>query len=1032
MGAKSGTPDRPGTTPQERGPDGRIERRAGEEIDRSRPVTFHFEGKSFSGYEGDTVASALYASGLRTFTRSIKYHRARGLFCVSGRCANCMVNVDGKPNVRACVEPIREGTTVKHQNAWPSLDHDLYSSIEMLDGFMPVGYRYKTFINFPWEWERVRGGMRKVAGLGSLDYELAGWKRDSGDPGDQHPPVDAEAFDQEFMHADVAVVGGGPAGMFAALEAGRLGARVVLVDDQPSLGGHLRYDDGEVMLEAATGESRYSGRKASELADELSHAVSQKDRLTVISDATVFGLYESNLLGLTQGNRLIKLRAKQVVISTGAHERFSVFQNNDIPGVFPASGLQRLIRLYGVRPGKSVAIVTDGDVGLAVARTLTGAGVGVSVYADSRANVDLDEARQVLSGTGAVILNGYAVKESLGRKKVAGAILARVDENGRPVEGSERKFECDTICLANSLEADISLLYQAGCRTVYDVDIGDFIVTEHAASVSSCGDATGIHDLSASVLQAKVAGLSAALSLMGDRIGPEVQKARDDLETYGRGLKESESRYRERVSSWKPKIVAELSGQGNDQQTMAAKSFVCICEDVLEKEVLQAISEGFDDIETLKRYSTLSTGPCQGKICLLPSIGICARETGKSIPETGRTTSRPPYLPVPMGALAGSELHPTKLTAMHYKHLELGADIMDLGEWKRPHAYGPVEEEYSAVREAVGVIDLGTLGRLDLKGRDAPRLLDFVYTHIFSKLQPGKSRYGVICDDAGIILDDGTVTRLSEDHYFITTSTGNVDFVEQWLQWWIAAQDLDAHVTNLTDGLAAVNVAGPKARDLLKKLTGVDISSEAFPYMNSAEGLVAGVPSILLRIGFVGETGWEIHFPAEYGEYFWDALMEAGNEFGIRPFGVEAQRVLRLDKKHIIVSQDTDALSDPFEADMSWIVKFEKDDFVGKAALAAIKKAGPKRMLVGFVLDAGTVHDGDQVYSSEAEGSRLIGAVTSARFSPAVGRCVGLALVSSGSAKDDGPLRIMTQGKMSEARVTLRPFYDPDGKRLRS
>jgi sarcosine oxidase, subunit alpha len=1030
---KGRTHDRYGRTHQETGEDGRVERRAGEEIDRSRPVAFDFEGKRFSGYEGDTLASALYASGLRIFTRSSRYHRARGLFCVSGRCANCMVNVNGRPNVRACVEPVREGTVVKHQNAWPSLDHDVYSSIERMGRFMPVGFHYKTFINFPWEWRRVRGSMRKLAGLGSLDDELADWKTmgESGDQSGPRPRTDANAFDQEFMHADVAVVGGGPAGIFAALEAGRLGARVVLVDDQASLGGHLRYDDAEVRLEASTGESRYSGRRASQLAEELSDAVSKREGLTVVSGATVFGLYESNLLGLVRGNRLIKLRAKQVVISTGAHERFSLFQNNDIPGVFPASGLQRLIRLYGVRPGKSVAILTDCDVGLGVARTLIGAGVGVSVYADSRTSVDLDGPQQVLGGSGAVILSGYAIKESLGTKRVEGATLVRIDESGRAVEGSERKFACDTICLANSLEADTSLLYQAGCRTVYDVDIGDFIVSEHAASIHSCGDATGIHDLNTSLLQAKVAGLRAAVNLAEGRTAPEVRAARDDLETYSKDLRESESRYREKVRSWKPKLTAAVSGYGGGRGAIATKSFVCICEDVVEEEVLQAISEGFDDIETLKRYTTLSTGPCQGKICLLPSIGLCARETGKSIPQTGRTTSRPPYLPVTMGALAGPELHPTKLTAMHYKHLELGAAMMDLGEWKRPHAYGPVGEEYAAVRGAVGVIDLGTLGRLDVKGKDTPGLLDFVYTHVFSKVQPGKSRYGVICDDAGIILDDGTVTRLSEDHYFITTSTGNVDFVEQWLEWWIAAQNLDAHVTNLTDGLAAVNVAGPRARDLLKKLTQIDISNEAFPYMNSAEGLVAGVPSILLRIGFVGETGWEIHFPAEYGEYFWDALMEAGKEFGIRPFGVEAQRVLRLDKKHIIVSQDTDALSDPFEADMSWIVRFEKDDFVGKAALAAIKRTGPRRMLVGFVMDAGMAHDGDQVYSPEGE-DRLIGAVTSARLSPSIGRCVGLALVSSGSAREDGSLKIMTQGKLSEARVTLRPFYDPDGKRLRS
>ena len=354
-----------------------------------------------------------------------------------------------------------------------------------------------------------------------------------------------------------------------------------------------------------------------------------------------------------------------------------------------------------------------------------------------------------------------------------------------------------------------------------------------------------------------------------------------------------------------------------------------------------------------------------------------------------------------------------------------------MGAWKRPLVYSSVESECKAVRERVGIIDVSTLGRLDLKGTDAPKLLDFIYTHNFSTLKPGKSRYGVICDDAGIILDDGTVTRLSEDHYFVTTTTGNVDFVEQWMTWWATTLGLDAHVTNVTAGLAAVNVAGPKARELLKKLTAIDLSTEAFPYMNGAEGLIAGVPCIMLRIGFVGETGWEIHFPAEFGDYFWDNLMEAGKEFEVRPFGVEAQRILRLEKKHVIVGQDTDALSSPYEADMAWVVKLEKQDFVGKAALQALQKNPGDRRLVGFVMaDSSVAHDGDQVYSSD--GRSLTGVVTSSRLSPYVGKCVGLALVLAADARQDQHVIIKSQGGTHRAGVTFSPFYDPEGKRLKS
>jgi sarcosine oxidase subunit alpha len=384
-----------------------------------------------------------------------------------------------------------------------------------------------------------------------------------------------------------------------------------------------------------------------------------------------------------------------------------------------------------------------------------------------------------------------------------------------------------------------------------------------------------------------------------------------------------------------------------------------------------------------------------------------------------------------MGVIAGVEFHPVKLTPMHHRHAQLNPKWMDMGEWKRPHVYTSVEEEYKAVRERVGIIDVSTLGRLDLKGADAPKLLDFVYTHIFSTLKPGKSRYGVICDDAGVILDDGTVTRLSQDHYFITTTTGNVEFVEQWLTWWATALRLDAQVTNVTAGLAAVNVAGPKARELLKKLTEVDLSAEAFPYMNGAEALIAGVPCIMLRIGFVGETGWEIHFPAEFGDYFWDRLIEAGKEFDVRPFGVEAQRILRLEKKHVIVSQDTDALSSPYEADMGWVVKLEKADFIGKTALQILQKNPGERRLIGFVMTDPTVaHDGDQVFSTD--GKNLIGVVTSSRFSPHVGSGIGLAIVNSSSAKQDEPIAVKSGSGLHPAKMTLSPFYDPEGRRLRS
>ena len=479
--------------------------------------------------------------------------------------------------------------------------------------------------------------------------------------------------------------------------------------------------------------------------------------------------------------------------------------------------------------------------------------------------------------------------------------------------------------------------------------------------------------------------------------------------------------------------AATLAGHGTVQRK---RSFVCLCEDVTTKDIDAAIAEGFDHIETLKRYTTVTMGPCQGKMCQLASIGVCAQRTGRTIGQTGRTTSRPPTAPVSLGALAGARHHPVKRTPMHHKHDELGCVWMDMGDWQRPLYYGAphakqqaVEEEYWAVRKRVGVIDLSTLGKLEVRGADAPKLLDKVYTNRLSDLRVGGSRYSVICDDAGIILDDGTISRLAADRFFITTTTGNIEFVQQWLEWWLVATDWRVHITNVTGGLAAVNVAGPRARDTLAKLTERNLGRRVFRYMRCRRAEVAGVPSIMLRIGFVGETGWELHFPAEYGEYLWDAILDAGKEFDIRPFGVETQRVLRLEKRHLIVGVDTDATSNVLEADMAWVAKLDKEDFIGKAATLQAQERAPREQLVGFEMRDDVVPEDGAALVLDG---RPVGRVTSARYSPVNGKAVGLAWVSHDLATAGRTLTMPVRGRLARAQIVADPFYDPAGKKLRA
>jgi sarcosine oxidase subunit alpha len=423
-------------------------------------------------------------------------------------------------------------------------------------------------------------------------------------------------------------------------------------------------------------------------------------------------------------------------------------------------------------------------------------------------------------------------------------------------------------------------------------------------------------------------------------------------------------------------------------------------------------------------------GPCQGKVCALASIEVCARQTSRSIADVGTTTSRPPVEPVPLGVLAGPHLSPVKRTPMHACHEAIGCVWTDAGEWKRPELYTSIEAEYRAVRERVGVIDVGTLGRIEVFGPDAAELLDRIYINQWRNLKIGRTRYGVMCNEEGIIFDDGTCGRLGDQHYFMTTTTGNTEAVLQWLLWWTTVWGLDVEVINVTAGFAAANVAGPRSREVVAALTPVDVSATSLPYLGLAEIEIASVPCRVLRVGFVGELGYEIHCPAQFGEHLWQSIIEAGRPYGIAPFGVEAQRSLRLDKGHIIVGQDTDALSNPFGAGLGGMVKLQKPEFVGKASLERAARSPDREQLVGFVLDAGALipDEGCQVIHE----NRPAGRVTSCRFSFIRQQPVGLAWVPSHLAERGGQFPIRVKGNVVTARVHREPFYDPQGTRLKS
>jgi sarcosine oxidase subunit alpha len=963
-------------------------------IDRNDGVEFQFDGKRINAFTGDTVASALHVAGVSILSRSFKYHRPRGLLCGAGQCPNCLVNVDGVPNVRACTQQVRPGMNVRHQNAWPSLNLDFLSILDRMQWLMPVGFYYKALHRPKFLWGLAQRVIRRVGGLGKIDIN-------------QVPDTD---YHHRYHHADVAVVGGGPAGLAAASAAADYGAKVTLIDDQASLGGHLRFDSGN-----HSGLPDLADGSGQELAIRLAGEAHRSPNIEILSSATVLAHYQDNLLTILHGNELVKLRAKRVVLATGSYEVPIQFQNNDRPGIMLATAAQRLIHLYGIKPGNTAVVATANDQGYQAALDLMNAGVEVAAVVDARpGHSDGLEAAASLISQGVQLLADCNVTRATGKNRVNAVFVSSQSGNG-----AGRRIACDLVCMSGGFQPANALLQHSGGSLEYDENSGEGLPRNLPDGVYVAGEVSGIHDLPSSLLQGSIAGLEAATLVTGDGSLqaklPKLDQAKQQLAAL---------EHQPGTHSASPVSDKNLVSDKNPGK----KSFICFCEDVTVKDIAQAVEEGFDDIQILKRYSTATMGPCQGKMCLKALTGLCAQYTGRTIGDTGGTTARPPVQPVPLAALAGPSHMPVKRTPMDQNHRDLGAAMVDLGPWQRAHSYGSPQDECLAVRQRVGIIDVTTLGKLEVVGQGAGALLDRVYTHHFSNLPVGRIRYGLLCTDNSTIMDDGTVTRLSEDRFFVTTTTGNVDVIEEWFKWWSTGSGACAHITNVTSAYAAVNLAGPRARETLSKLTDIDLSTKSFRYMRSAQGTVAGVPAILLRIGFVGETGWEIHVPAEYGQYIWETIMEAGKEFGIAPFGLEAQRILRLEKKHVIVGQDTDAVSNPLDSDMDWVVRFDKEDFIGRGGLKLASERGLPNKLVGFVMSNGQVpEDGVPVVS----GNKPIGKVTSARFSPTMKKGFGIAWVPVELAQDGTQISILVRGKPQPAQVTLQPFYDPAGERLR-
>jgi sarcosine oxidase subunit alpha len=963
-------------------------------IERDRPLRFSFEGQVYEGLQGDTIASALLANERWLLSRSFKYHRARGPLTLAGQEANTLVQLPDEANVLADVYPVSEGLAVMGQNYNGSLDHDRDAILNRFSRFMPVGFYYRAFFKPRGIWKRWEPFIRKKAGLGILDLRFK-----------------PRYHDKAYLFADVAVIGSGPAGLAAALAAAGGGAKVLLIEQEPLTGGSLNWARFDI-----------DGAKAEKARDMIAQAASHPN-IRILVNATCNAWFADNFLPIVQGTRLYKARARQCVIAAGAFDQPVIFRNNDLPGILLTSAAQRLMRLHAVAPGKRAVVLTGNNDGYLAALDLIEAGVTVAALVDMRPAGHADAApyRQALERKGIRILADTTVFEALPNRngtRVTGVdvrrIIGHVNSMGQVAPDGET-IACDTLLMSAGYMPAYQLPCQAGGKLSYDDTHARFDIAGLPEILTLAGSVNSRFSLKNVIADGAHVGQRAAAAALGRACDTPVLPSVTE----------------ERVNFPWP-IFPHPKG----------KEFVDYDEDLHIRDIVDAVRYGYRDIQLVKRFSTVGMGPLQGRQSAMPAARLVADATGRSVTETGISTARPPFAPEKLAHMAGRGFSPVRHSAMHRRHIEAGAKMMMAGAWLRPAFYGVpgerdrlIQEEARAVRTAVGLIDVSTLGGLEVRGPDAVEFMERIYTFGFAKQPIGRSRYALMAAEDGVIVDDGVSCRLGEKHFYVTATTSGVDRVYRSMTKWNAQWRLDVDIANVSAAWAAVNLAGPLSREVLSRVCDdVDLSKEGFPYLAVRTGTVADVPARLIRVGFVGELGYEIHVPARYGEHLWDALMHAGSSAGIRPFGVESQRLLRLEKGHIIIGQDTDGMTHPAEVDMGWAIGRKKPFFVGKRSIEILEAQPLTRKLVGFTLpkDSPRPLEG-QLILDEQNG--ITGAITSCEYSATLGKFIGLAYCAPAQSAVGSKLPIRFEGAPGgriHATVAGLPFYDPDNKRQES
>ncbi|RED48541.1 sarcosine oxidase subunit alpha [Aestuariispira insulae] len=994
---------------------------SGGRVNRAKTVKFTFDGKTYEGFEGDTLSSALLANNVHLVGRSFKYHRPRGVLTAGSEEPNAIVQLgEGnrtEPNCRTPMVELYDGLKATAQNCWPSVNFDIGGINNKLSRFFPAGFYYKTFMWPKGMWEKYEHVIRASAGMGNAPSEN-----------------DPDTYATKHVHCDVLVAGGGVSGLAAALTAGRTGARVILAEEHAEFGGQLLSD----------ADATIDGKPAMEWVEATLAELRSMEEVTILPRTTVTAYYDHNFLSalervtdhLGHGNggdlprqRFWQIRAKQVVLAQGAIERPMLFGDNDRPGVMLASAVRTYINRFGVLPGKNVVVFTNNDSAYATAIDAHKAGAKVTIVdiRENPAGAWVEKAKAL----SIQIHTNMAVIGTTGYRKVTGVDIMPLTADGKGVTGQSQRIDADIVAMSSGWNPMISLFSQGRGKLRYDEKLTSFVPDHCQWANISVGAGNGEFTLEGCLSQGLAAGSKAAQDAgFGDGVVPPTPAAPEDAQ--------GDMRILWYIPSDRP------LGRGR-------KHFHEFQNDSTVADIHLAEREGFVSVEHLKRYTTTGMGTDQGKTSNVNAIAIMSQIRDVKIPMVGTTTFRPPYTPLTFGAAAGhavGELFLQKRkTAMHPTHEEMGAVYEDVGDWKRPRYFpkdgedmhAAVQRECKQVRETVGMMDASTLGKIDIQGPDAAEFLNMIYTNAWLKLGVGKARYGLMCNEHGMVFDDGVTTRLGENHFHMTTTTGGAGRVANWLEEWLQTEwpEMKVYCTSVTEQWAVSSLNGPKSRELLAELTDIDLDPENFKFMEMREGHVAGVPARVYRISFTGEIAYEINVPHRYGKHVWDALIEAGKKYDLVLYGTESMHVLRAEKGFIIAGQDTDGSVTPMDLDMSWIVGKNKPDFLGRRSFARSDTSRPgRKQLVGILTEDPNVVLPEGAHVVETVKDRppmdMLGHISSSYMSPNVGRSIAMGLIKDGFNRKGQTLSVpLMDGSVHKVTITDPIFFDKEGERTR-